>query len=159
MEAIFYYVVDAFVLLSFFGWIFSTIRYGIKVKKNHLDKSKRKEIKEKVKEKKIWKTPTIIFKVLLIFSLVFIAIGVALFVLYAIFMLIMFVVSLFAAIISHDKSASYDTISNMIFGYWEYIGIASFPILIVSTTYFMIRQCFVNKLKIQMADEKTKDAP
>ncbi len=161
METIFFYVVDAVILLSFFGWLFSTIRYGIKVKKSHLEKKERKEIKEIVKEKKLWKTPTNIFKVLLVLSLVFISIGIALFVLYAIFMMVVFVISLFAAILSHDKaenvSAFFETISNIIFGYWKYVGIGSFPVLIASTTYFMIRQCFVNKLKMQMLDDKTKE--
>ena len=163
METIFFYVVDALILLSFFGWLFSTIRYGIKVKKSHLEKDKRKEINEKVKERKLWKTPTNIFKVLLVLSIVLIAFGTMLFVLYAIFMMFMLVISLFAAILSHDKaenvSAFFETISNIIFGYWKYVGIASFPVLIASTTFFMIRQCFLNKLKLQMVDENMKDIP
>ncbi len=142
-------------MIGFLGCFISAISFKSRAKKNHVGKEECSKIKDSVKKMNIWKVPSRIFLAILIVSFAIIVVGILMFVIYAIYMLVMFGYSLFVAVMSHAKTDTGD-FSDIIFGYWEYCGFGATLGILVSITFFMVKQFFVNKMRLKVLEEKIR---
>ena len=156
MRDIIFILMESFFILCAFGCVLSMISFKRKAKQNHFEKKECDEINEKVKKMKIWKMPSRIFAAISLISFAVGVVGIALFVVYFVYMLAMFVVGLFAAVMSHAKTETGDVL-DLIWNYWKYCGIWGFPSLLVSATFYMMRQFYVSRVKLKLLEERINE--